>query len=837
MGLRDQGDGQRRDFEKGVGTARRAPAGAADGQTGGTDSRRLTGESGAVNPEADALGTAMFSGARSAEALLDDRLRARTDERGGIVAFTGTAADYAQKNPKTGEIENPPSLAYVGTGTGGQLQGHGLYASGERAVGEHYADSAAGGFVSMDALGGAFEYDRDQRTLDWIKMPTQPVSQTVEDALVLLGQARGDVRRAIELGLKSEKDAREAYERWADEDFLRASGYNWQAEGAKQAVKWLRANGGSVKSTFAKDRDAYVYEQRMWPGKALEEINLIDYYGAPTDEDLANVRQIWGDLTNLPAEKLDRYIEFMRTQRDTQHGLKSTKWANIFKTGAKNLGIEPAQFAKALYDLGYHGTVYPLNGSATNASVAEKSGKGSTGWRENIGGYNYVAFNDADIEVRHKWRDGEQMYSGARSAAAIFGGTVRVRADGTMDYSLVADSLLRRTRMLQGMPNFQFASERRSLARVAEEAQALIAQDPEGAQDLVERAVSAFGSGQAFVPSDKELAVLYMEEVMREQRVLDAQEALRRVQDGLGDGTLSELDAQAALAQARADQLTFAQALSNAKSAQGRALGANRMMISDDYSFGGVVDEVVRRIRNSKRLGKAAANTPLSTAEAAQIEKLVKRVQDLADAKDAAEAALSEARAKVRALKAANTRLRDAKAERKRGLKAPKSRAEALEAARKSIAKALETGQVDLANYPELWAALNGPVKALADAMLREQVEAGTAGTHILRIQVCGNAQNRHCRRGTGPPAQNRHCRRGTGPPAPDWHCRRGTGPPAPDWHCRRGTGPPAPDWHCRPGTVAPARNRHCRRGTGPTVKKTALSEGFRTDYGPCYRL
>ena len=63
------------------------------------------------------------------------------------------------------------------------------------------------------------------------------------------------------------------------------------------------------------------------------------------------------------------------------------------------------------------------------------------------------------------------MFSSARSAAAIFGGHVRVRPDGRMDYSMVKDSIVARTRMIQGSPAFQFPSQRRRLAQIAADPQ------------------------------------------------------------------------------------------------------------------------------------------------------------------------------------------------------------------------------------------------------------------------------------------------------------------------------------------------------------------------------
>ena len=66
--------------------------------------------------------------------------------------------------------------------------------------------------------------------------------------------------------------------------------------------------------------------------------------------------------------------------------------------------------------------------------------------------------------------------------------------------------------MLQGRPELQFSTDRRKLSQVAQEAAAFIERDPEGAQEIIDRVVDAFEQRRPMVvPSDKELAVLYME--------------------------------------------------------------------------------------------------------------------------------------------------------------------------------------------------------------------------------------------------------------------------------------------------------------------------------------
>ncbi len=342
---------------------------------------------------------------------------------------------------------------------------------------------------------------------------------------------------------------------------------------------------------------------------------------------------------------------------------------------------------------------------------------------------NLATFDDSGelipLSKRFDRTNSDVRYSGTRSAGAIFGGTVRVRPDGTVDYSMVKDALLARTRILQGRPEFQFGSERRSLRRTAEIAASMIERDPEGAQALIDRALDAFESGREWVPSDTELAVLFMEEVLREQRVRDAENAVRACEEGRGDRSL--VDAQAALAQARADQLDFAQALAMTGKTTARALSARRIMISDDNSFGGVVDEVVRRLRSNRRLRGADGRTaPLTTEEAAKIEELVKRIQDLSDAKEKAERELKHANARIRGFEAAARQRRVAEGKVKRGER-PATVEEAVRAIREKLADSeLEMlAPVDLTVWPELWARMNRNVKILADAVLGEMSGRG----------------------------------------------------------------------------------------------------------------
>lgn len=278
--------------------------------------------------------------------------------------YTGSAADYEK-----------PSLHYVGTGTGDQVYGWGLYASDRRGVAEGYANSDA---------------KRRASTPDemWPKYKGKFDSELEHDPVrtfALKYVAReGSVDAAIQ--------------------FLRTDDWTERAAPkAREAAEWLEKNRDDV--TPPQTPSEHLYEQTWFTDRAPgDESHLLKWYEPVSEEQLGWIRET--------AEKDGWAVE--REERGTKlipPAEKRFSNASVFLPDSANLKGEdiyrrlsaainsPKAASEFLARAGIDGVKY----QADSYGKAVKDGD-EAGW-------NYVSFRDDNIRVDHKWTDGQMRYS------------------------------------------------------------------------------------------------------------------------------------------------------------------------------------------------------------------------------------------------------------------------------------------------------------------------------------------------------------------------------------------------------------------------------------------
>ena len=302
--------------------------------------------------------------------------------------FTGSAADY-----------DKPSLHAIGTGEGAQVYGWGLYASGIRGIAERYAKNSAeeksvGYKVTIGGVGGddvRKEYKDIQSKIR--KLRRSGDLSSVEE----LKTAREEIQGKLAV-YESFEDRSHVDESEVDRyiDFFRRLANSFVGKGKfyriyNHAADYLEKNRNDV-ILEKKEPHEYIYEQTFFTNRAEgDESHLLDWYEPVSKE---NEKRI-----------VDQMIKEGLYEPNNEHK------APAFKTGedayeflAGRLG-SPKAASKFLVRADIDGVKYPAD---SYGGKAVKDGD-EAGW-------NYVSFRDNNINIDHKWRDDEQLFSPERRA-------------------------------------------------------------------------------------------------------------------------------------------------------------------------------------------------------------------------------------------------------------------------------------------------------------------------------------------------------------------------------------------------------------------------------------
>lgn len=292
------------------------------------------------------------------------------------------------------------------------------------------------------------------------------------------------------------------------------------------------------------------------------------------------------------------------------------------------------EFSEEIRGEGYDGVYYNGDLNREWAVFSPSQIKSAT---DNVG-----TFSGANPDIRFASTTSADT---ARSLFSRFGLDpvkfgLRPNADGTVDYDMTMDALLRRLQTYFGDMTFDFGHVRRSLQEVTNLARSMIVERPKDVDELIKRMLEAAEKKEHPPVGEVELAVLYLNEVAAEERFRAAFEAYAQAGE-LSDEERARrsreyTEADAALVEA-------ATALSTAKSSTGAALNANKMMLRSDYTYGGLVSRAIHEIRRNAGLRRAGKQGPLTEDERKQLRDMALKVA-------AAEKKLREAQEKIREL-------------------------------------------------------------------------------------------------------------------------------------------------------------------------------------------
>ena len=315
--------------------------------------------------------------------------------RGGL--YSGSAADYEK-----------PSLLKVGTGEGNQVYGWGLYASSERGVAEGYA---AADKAQKDA------YLR-------VKRQSEPKRKVLFD---------GQEIEFDRYGVNEERTP----ESYAAKTIYQCDGSIDKAKNAlekrdsfvaKQALSWLIKNENRITPPTAQEVvSKHLYEQTFFTNRAPgDESHLLKWYEPVSEENVRRVidqyaKEFGGsDLRAETAagtmleEDFGSRREYLDALRENGNDLRENGEL-LYTMLSKVLG-SPKAASEFLARADIDGIKYPVDSYGKTVKDGDKAG------------WNYVSFRDDNINVDHKWRDGEMLFSRGGSARLV-GGRTRVAAD------------------------------------------------------------------------------------------------------------------------------------------------------------------------------------------------------------------------------------------------------------------------------------------------------------------------------------------------------------------------------------------------------------------------
>ena len=281
--------------------------------------------------------------------------------------YTGSAADYEK-----------PSLMKVGTGEGAQVYGWGLYASNKRDVAEHYADRDAWTGKALKTKSGL------------VKANDDTPENLAADYIVQYGD------RAESYLLKDANNELQSGDREASKRYKEAL----------KAAKNLRKKGFEIV-----DLKPHLYEQTFFTNRAPgDESHMLKWY-EPVGK--TNANRVLKAIDSLGIDKRDLDATFGKGWRERIESLNGEKAYQTVEAVYKNLvgdfdGNESQAASELLAKFDIDGVKYPVDSYGKTVKDGDKAG------------WNYVSFRDDNINVDHKWVDGQAKFSVAAEPDLAF---------------------------------------------------------------------------------------------------------------------------------------------------------------------------------------------------------------------------------------------------------------------------------------------------------------------------------------------------------------------------------------------------------------------------------
>ncbi len=279
--------------------------------------------------------------------------------------YTGSAADYEK-----------PDLHYIGTGEGSQVYGWGLYASNVRGVAEQYATSE----VAHKGMPGTVRKNGKPASGDVDEI----VSSYLESASSSFDDDMPSKSEIVEAALMRMR-------RFSDDEVI------------SKAIKELETNSDQ----WAIERHSgNIYEQTFFTNrKPGDESHLLSWYEPVTEENLDRI------LEGLKKEGISDRFKDMYWLR--YKGMSSYLESNDIKGALLDNGStgdavyqqltsiigSPKEASEFLARAGIDGVKYPVDSYGKQMKDGEEAG------------WNYVSFRDDNINVDHKWVDGQRRFS------------------------------------------------------------------------------------------------------------------------------------------------------------------------------------------------------------------------------------------------------------------------------------------------------------------------------------------------------------------------------------------------------------------------------------------
>ena len=281
--------------------------------------------------------------------------------------YTGSAADYEK-----------PSLQYIGTGEGSQVYGWGLYGSNQRGVADGYAES--------DAL-------RKERF------------DPTEKRALFNGKSFASFRGLI-------RDALRGVEKTGSVDHAIKFLENLSDGNNPEAIKminWLKSNRKSI-SWRGREQHEYVYEQTFFTNRAPgDESHLLSWFEPVSDENMSRIANAIKDAGGLfDTYKLPSGATTYIFSDKKAFGNKGTFVKNA---GEMPNGVDVYKALSAAYGSPKAASEFLARADIDGVKYPVDSYGGKTVKDGEEAGWNYVSFRDDNINVDHKWVDGQKRFS------------------------------------------------------------------------------------------------------------------------------------------------------------------------------------------------------------------------------------------------------------------------------------------------------------------------------------------------------------------------------------------------------------------------------------------
>ena len=283
--------------------------------------------------------------------------------------YTGSAADYER-----------PSLHYVGTGTGDQVYGWGLYASDRRGVAEDYAKTGKDA-ESVRALYKGRTVDENA------DVDTHSIASAVEYVAQYPNEA-STVEEYFDRHIAAYEGKGVLYKQFADRERRQLKRYlsekaDWSVSLPQEHLyeqTWFTDRAPGDESHLLKWYEPMSEEQKAWIEEQAKKEGFVVGYSIRGEKYIAGP-----NVGGLATSESGIILEYWQTGEDAYRAI------------GRLLG-SPKAASEFLARAGIDGVKYPVD----SYGKAVKDGD-EAGW-------NYVSFRDDNIRVDHKWADGEIQF-------------------------------------------------------------------------------------------------------------------------------------------------------------------------------------------------------------------------------------------------------------------------------------------------------------------------------------------------------------------------------------------------------------------------------------------